>query len=152
MSSHEPPRLALLLLRRMAGDADPLVGDLLEELHHGRSRAWFCRQVLAVVAGELSRTPTPLTLGLDDSQVSPATPKATRIAPWTTVNLSGTGTQHAGGLGLLALCLLLTIVVPGIWWAVIGTAVAGSALGAALAITRRRRLERAGVTTSRILA
>lgn len=45
-----PPRLAVWLLLRLAPDyrREALVGDLIEELRHRRSRVWFWRQVLQI--------------------------------------------------------------------------------------------------------
>jgi hypothetical protein len=51
MSGRKPPRLANWLLTRSGLDHQnpPLAGDLLEEFHSGRSRAWFWRQAFVWV-------------------------------------------------------------------------------------------------------
>ena len=54
MRTH-PPRLATLLLRRLAPPNDPLAGDLAEEYAAGRSAAWYWRQVMFAVAGGWAR-------------------------------------------------------------------------------------------------
>ena len=51
-SRGEPPPAATWLLARFGcGPAiESLAGDLVEEFHHGRSRAWYWRQTLAGIA------------------------------------------------------------------------------------------------------
>ena len=47
----QPPRVATMLLRRLAPPAEEaLLGDLVEEYTAGRSGAWYTRQVLAAIA------------------------------------------------------------------------------------------------------
>jgi hypothetical protein len=45
-----------------------------------------------------------------------------------------------GGLGVLALATLVTLVSPQAWWAVLYVALAGVTLGATMIFYRRRRL------------
>ncbi|HEX8027636.1 MAG TPA: hypothetical protein VF491_04195 [Vicinamibacterales bacterium] len=45
-----PPRLASLLLDRLAPGNDPLRGDLEEEYARGRTSGWYWRQVFAAIA------------------------------------------------------------------------------------------------------
>jgi hypothetical protein len=45
-----PPRLASLVLERLAPGNDALLGDLEEEFSRGRTTVWYWRQVLAAVA------------------------------------------------------------------------------------------------------
>ena len=55
MRSQHPPRLALLLLNRLAPN-EPLEGDLQEEYRSGRSAVWYWRQVIvAVTSASLQR-------------------------------------------------------------------------------------------------
>ena len=51
-----PPRLAMLLLDRLAPPDEELAGDLVEEYQSGRSRAWFWRQVLIAIAVGAARS------------------------------------------------------------------------------------------------
>jgi hypothetical protein len=52
MRSVKPPTAATWLLHRLSHPNDALTGDLMEEYLHGRSRAWYWRQVLsAIVVG-----------------------------------------------------------------------------------------------------
>ena len=52
MTRCAPPRLASWLLQRCAAGhcCESLAGDLIEEYHAGRSRAWYWRQVLLAIA------------------------------------------------------------------------------------------------------
>ena len=45
-----PPRLAMLLLDRLAPPDEELAGDLVEEYQSGRSRVWFWRQAVTAIA------------------------------------------------------------------------------------------------------
>ena len=51
MSPTPPPKLALYLLHRFAApyQHESLVGDLIEQLHSGRSTLWFWREVLSAI-------------------------------------------------------------------------------------------------------
>jgi len=57
MTDREPPRLADWLLRQFhfARRNPALTGDLLEMFRAGRSRAWYWRQTLAIVAWGVAR-------------------------------------------------------------------------------------------------
>jgi hypothetical protein len=75
MNLRKPPRLADWLLRRYQV-AETITGDLHEEFHSGRSRAWYWRQVLAaagrtrtgaaklVIIGWLAQLPIVLVLSV----------------------------------------------------------------------------------------
>src|SRR4051812_12138324 len=94
------PSVAIALLQLFCRD-DALVGDVLEEFEHGRSRAWVWRQVGVAVM-----------LGLPYGMVRPArgTPKMR---------------MPVGGIGLIAIVGLITIVAPGAWWLVVLGAAGG---------------------------
>jgi hypothetical protein len=51
MSTTSPPRLAAWLLERLVSGAkkESLIGDLAEQYEHGRSAAWYWRQVLTAI-------------------------------------------------------------------------------------------------------
>jgi hypothetical protein len=54
MSATQPPRLATWLMQRLASGPrrESLLGDLIEQYHHGRSASWYWRQALtAIVVG-----------------------------------------------------------------------------------------------------
>ena len=50
-----PPRAATWLLGWLEGTGSPLVGDLYEEWHHGRSAGWFWRQTMSALHGRVAR-------------------------------------------------------------------------------------------------
>ena len=56
------------------------------------------------------------------------------------INMSGIPVQGVGGLGLVAVAFLMTIVLPEAWWLVVIGAVGGVMLGAVLVLARQRRV------------
>ena len=122
MREPRPPRLAVALLQRFSAD-QALIGDLLEEFEVRRSRAWFWRQAIASTAMAF-------------------TGRAQMARPhrWKAINLAVTprGTP-VGGVGLLALVVLISVVSPHAWW-LLGIGVAGGiALGVVMVFIGRRR-------------
>jgi hypothetical protein len=113
------PRVAIALLQSFGRD-DALVGDILEEFERRRSRAWLWRQVILVVL-----------LGLPYGMIRQAGRRKRMPLP-------------IGGLGLVAIVALITIVAPGAWWFVAFGAIGGILLGALLVATRRDRALREG--------
>ena len=53
LSAAQPPKLATFLMERLAGCGPILLGDLQEEYRAGRSRWWYWREALHVVAWSL---------------------------------------------------------------------------------------------------
>ena len=53
MNVTQPPKLATFLMERLAGCEPVLLGDLQEEYRAGRSRWWYWREALSVVAWSL---------------------------------------------------------------------------------------------------
>ena len=144
MTRHEPPRLAATLLRRLALDNEPLAGDLVEEFRRRQSTAWLWRQlIVALVAHAMYAPHPPVSLNL--THVDPV------VAEWLmwrrldrnrhkTVNLTGTGVEGIGGLTMVMLGVMMSTVVPAIWWFVFGGIVAGVVLGVCLLRSRSRSL------------
>jgi hypothetical protein len=110
------PSVAIALLQLFCRD-EALVGDILEEFEHRRSRVWLWRQVAVAVM-----------FGL----------------PYGMVRRERTGQKlpmPIGTLGAVAVAALITIVAPGAWWLIAFGAFGGVLLAIALvAITRRRVL------------
>jgi hypothetical protein len=55
------------------------------------------------------------------------------------VNLTASPLGGVGGLGLVCLALLVTLVMPGVWWLLLASLVGGVGLGVALIALRRPR-------------
>src|SRR4051812_9089038 len=111
------PSVAVALLTLFCRD-EAVVGDILEQFDHGRSRAWLWRQVGVIVVFYL---------------------------PYGMVRHSRTTARMRmpiGGLGLVTIVALITIVAPGAWWMVAIGAAAGVVLAVILIATTRRRLLR----------
>jgi len=140
MSRHEPPGLARALLRRLALDNEPLAGDLVEEFRRRQSDAWLWRQLIAALVTHALYAPHPpvsLNLTHVDDPV---------VAEWLmwrrldktrhkTVNLTGTGVEGIGGLTMVMLGVMMSTVVPAIWWFVFGGVVCGVVLGVVMVKT-----------------
>ncbi len=56
MNTSRPPALATWLLNRFApgGKRESLIGDLIEQHHAGRSSAWYWRQSIGAIGGNLA--------------------------------------------------------------------------------------------------
>ena len=132
------PRLALALLERFVPDGEPLAGDLVEELERRRSTAWFWFQVLAAIAtASLARRGEIRPLRLVDLQPADAVERARRASiRFNRVNLSASPVSDVGGLGLVVLGSLVTIVMPAAWWLLLASALAGVLLGLAIIAVR----------------
>ena len=142
MKNLQPPRLAVALLHRFVADNEALVGDLLEEFGARQSRLWFWRQVLfALLIGprRTAREVRPLKLVEHSSAFEIMQPDIRRPVHSKRINLSGSPVPGIGGLGLIALATLVTVVSPQVWWVVLFTMLAGFLFGAALVLVRRRR-------------
>jgi hypothetical protein len=138
MTRRRAPRTPIALLEWLVPDSAPLAGDLVEEFDRRQSVAWLWWQVLTAIAAlfvEPSVEIRPLRL-MDEQPID----AMERTRQWNrrfrNINLSASPVPGVGGLGLLALCVLVTLVMPGAWWGLLGSTVAGVALGFAL-IARR---------------
>ena len=140
MKPSHPPRLAVALLHRLVPDNDPLVGDLLEEFEsRRRSALWFWRQALVAVAlapAYRFRERRPLRLGLTESTHVPTT---SRQLP-SRVNLTASPVAWVGGLGLLALCVLMAVMTPWVVWVLLFLLTAGVLSGVVVVFFSRRRV------------
>jgi hypothetical protein len=138
----QPPRFAMWLLGRFGPEDEPLSGDLIEEFQVRRSRWWLWRQILTAILIASFRKPgeiRPLRL-IDDPGLRAVT---SRLSAPRTVNLSASPVPGIGGLGLLALVMLVTIVAPQAWWILLVPVLGGILLGVTW-IVRGRHDRRAG--------
>jgi hypothetical protein len=141
MKTSHPSRLALGLLNRFIPEDEPLAGDLLEEFGRRQSRLWLWRQVLlAIVIRSLQRPRDRRPLKLADSGSGLEVVEGGCTSPPKAVNLTASPVAGVGGLGLLALAVLVTIVRPQAWWLVLAGVLAGILLGVVLVVVRRRRV------------
>jgi len=120
------PAVAVALLRLFCRD-EALVGDILEEFEVRRSRAWLWRQVAVAVI-----------FGLPYGMVRRERQAAKMPMP-------------IGGLGVLAVVALITIVAPGAWWFIAMGVGGGATLGIALVMASRRRARREPEGSRRVL-
>ena len=134
------PRLAHALLNRLALDNEPLAGDLAEEFHRRRSRylALAAAGVRVCAAGAVRPHP-PVALKLEyfDPVVAEWMMEK-RLEKKRRVNLTGTGVEGIGGLTMVILGFMVSMVVPAIWWFVVGSMIAGLLCGAALVKFQRQ--------------
>jgi hypothetical protein len=79
----------------------------------------------------------PLTLV--DLQPVDAVERSRRLSlRFPPVSLSASPLAGVGGLGLVCLVLLVTLVAPGAWWLFLASVVAGLGLGVVLIVLRRK--------------
>ncbi|HEX7086530.1 MAG TPA: hypothetical protein VF198_09220 [Vicinamibacterales bacterium] len=134
MTAPRLPHLAIALLERFGPDREALVGDLIEEFERRQSLAWLWWQVLAAIAAASLEPAVEIRpLRLVDLQPVDAAERARRLLLRPrNINLTGTPVSGVGGITLLVLCMLVTIVAPGIWLGVLASILAGVVFGLAL--------------------
>ena len=109
--------VAVVLLQLFCRD-EALIGDILEEYERRQSRAWLWRQVGVAVI-----------FALPYGMVRPA-----RTSPKMQMPI--------GGLGIIAVVALITVVAPGAWWFIVFGASGGVGMGVVLVMATRRKAER----------
>jgi hypothetical protein len=134
MRRRQAPRLALALLEQFVPDSAPLAGDLIEEYERRQSIGWLWCQVLAAIASAFfERSPEIRPLRLVDLQPADALERSRRASLHVRpVNLSASPLAGVGGLGLVVLAFHITVVVPGVWWVLLGSALVGVVIGIVL--------------------
>jgi hypothetical protein len=127
MTNRHAPRLALALLERFVPDSAPLAGDLLEEFEHRLSSGWLWWQVMAAIASAWLERPVEIRpLRLVDLQPAEALERSRRVSlRFRPVNLSASPLPGTGGLGVVGLAFVLTMVMPGAWWVLLVSTLAG---------------------------
>jgi hypothetical protein len=147
MTRRHAPRFALTLLEYFAPDSASLAGDLIEELERRRSYGWFWWQLLAAIAtASFVRSAEIRPLRLVDLQPTDALERSRRMSlRFRRVNLTASPVSGVGGLGLVVLAFLVTMVVPGAWWVLLGSTLAGVLIGIVL-IAMHAKSAKAGTT------
>jgi hypothetical protein len=142
MKGPHPPRLALALLERVVPDSAPLAGDLLEEFERHPSRAWLWWQVLSAIAATAYTRPDEIRpLRLVDIQPADAQERSRRRSVrFRPINLTASPLPGIGGLSIVVLALLVTLVAPGAWLLLFAAMLAGIALGVAMIAMQRNRI------------
>ena len=142
MTTREPPRLALMLVEHLVPDGACLAGDLSEEYQRGRSRRWLWWQVVAAIAIARTRRPDEIRpLRLVDLQPADAIERTRRASVrFEPVSLTASPLNGVGGFAIAALALMMTLVMPGAWWLLLGSIAAGVLLGVVLIATDRSRI------------
>ena len=139
MNSPGPPRLATALLRRFLPGNEPLAGDLLERFEASRSRLWFWREVIAaIVIQALQRPDRDHPLGVGEHPEWVLGERSRNADPPRRVNLTASPLPGVGGLSLVALGGIVTVVEPQAWWMFVPAVAGGAALGVTMALVRRR--------------
>jgi hypothetical protein len=138
MKPSHPPRLAIALLRRFVADSEPLVGDLIEQFGVRQSRVWFWRQTLLAMVFRPARDPEPpLGLGahsrFDAASIVPAKPRVRRV------NMTASPIPDVGGLGLVALGVIVALARPNAWLIFLPAIAGGVILGAVVVMVRAKR-------------
>ena len=128
------PRLALALLEHFVPENVPLTGDLIEEFERRQSSGWFWWQVLTAIATASFERPAEIRpLRLVDLQPADALERSRRMSVhFPHVNLSASPLSGIGGLGLVVLAFHISLVVPDVWWVLLGSALAGVLIGIVL--------------------
>jgi len=148
MTRHDPPRLALAILRRYLDDDEPLTGDLIEGFALRPSKVWFWREVLAAVAMRIMRRrDVDRPLGLTTGPLSDGSIQRPGSGIRRSVNLTASPLPGVGGLGLLAFAVLVMVVNPGAVWIFVPALAGGVVIGVTLALVRRRSILKRHATT-----
>lgn len=132
-------RLAIWILEHAAPANEPLVGDLVEESRTRPLRVALWREVLHAVVHRSTHPDAeagPLRLSEAPSHVTTQMCKASQ--PQRPISLSGGPVPGIGGLSVIALAFLVTVVSPHIWWLLGGSIVGGCVVGIVLKTMRRR--------------
>jgi hypothetical protein len=142
MTTREPPRLALALLERLVPDSACLAGDLTEQYQRRQSRCWLWWEVLAAIAIAWCKRPDEIRpLRLVDLQPADAVERTRRMGlRFEPVNVAASPLHGIGGLGIAALALMMTLVMPAGWWLLLGSMLAGVVLAVVLIATHRNRI------------
>lgn len=147
MKRADMPSIAAVLLSFVASEQPALAGDLMEERLAGRSRRWFWMQLIAAVflAAWRKRRARPVVVRLVTATPFDRPDREIGLLDPAMITLTGTYVRSVGGLSLLALVVLTTIVMPQTWL----FAAAGLAGGTVFGIVLIRRRQERGLSGPR---
>ena len=139
MTRTDPPRLAVALLARFLPADDPLAGDLLERYAVTGSQLWLWRQVLMAIAlrGFAPRD-RERPLGLAEPSTGLSEERSTPLAPFQVERLAASPASGVGGLGLIALSVILTLFLSDVWLVLLMGVAGGALLAVTIGVLRRR--------------
>lgn len=140
MTYAHPPRLARFLLRRFVSD-DGLAGDVLESADSLPAGAFWKQVLVAIATDHASRRDDQRPIKLMSPGAAALPSPFIRSGRNRTVNITGTPQGvPVGGLGLVSLALMVTIVSPQTWWLAVCAVAGGIALGGILVGVSRHRV------------
>lgn len=142
MTTRQPPRYALALLERLVPGSASLAGDLIEEYAQRPSRWRVWREVLSAIANAWFERPDEIRpLHLVDLQPADAIERTRQVARRVTpVNMTASPLAGISGAAFAVLLLLMTAVMPALWWLFAASIAAGVLLGVLLIVRHRNAL------------
>jgi sterol desaturase/sphingolipid hydroxylase (fatty acid hydroxylase superfamily) len=142
MTTRQPPRYALALLERLVPGSASLAGDLIEEYAQRPSRWRVWREVLSAIANAwFERADEIRPLHLVDLQPADAIERTRQVARRVTpVNMTASPLAGISGAAFAVLLLLMTAVMPALWWLFAASIAAGVLLGVLLIVRHRNAL------------
>ena len=139
MTRTDPPRLAVALLGRFLPNDDPLAGDLLERYAATGSRLWLWREVvMAIVLRCFVPRDREHPLGLAEPSAVLREERSLPLAPFRVERLAASPVSGVGGLGLIALGVLLVLFLSDVWLWLVMAAAGGAILAVTIVVLRRR--------------
>lgn len=143
MTHPAPPPLAVALLRRALSEQDPLIGDLIESYGDRPSHVWFWWQTIAAVVLFAFRRPTEIRpLKLVERRLTPLRSLDDHplrlIQSVNPLVLTASPIRGVGGLAIVLVVVLSSVVQPGLW-ALAATGLAAGVVAGVVRIKRGRR-------------
>ena len=139
MTRTDPPRLAVALLSRFLPNDDPLAGDLLERYTTTGSRLWLWREVvMAILLRGFARRDREHPLGLGEPSALPMEEPSPPLAPFRVERLAASPVPGVGGLGLIALGVLMVLFLSDVWVLMVMAVAGGTVVAVTIGVLRRR--------------
>lgn len=135
------PRLGAAILNRLADRNDALAGDILEGFAARGSRFWFWRELVgAVLTGGFRRSSEvrPLKLVEFPSWRAPLENFEARRQRLQTLGLGASPVEGIGGISIVAVIFLITLIAPLLWLMLAVGVLCGVAVGVVRVRLQRR--------------